>query len=133
MIPLKDGAGTATLHMTRQFIIFIAVGVASALVDMALMQLLLSHGAVLWLAVAVGFAAGLLVNYLSHTKLTFRSTVSWRTGTRFAAIVAFNYAMTLGFVHAAQALSGSALAGKVVSLPFVAVAGFVASRTWVFK
>lgn len=121
------------MTITRQFLVFIAVGVVSALIDTVLMQVLLVQGAALWFAVATGFAAGLAVNYLSHARFTFGAAMTWRNGSRFAAIVALNYALTLGFVHAAQALAGSALAGKVISLPFVALAGFTASRLWVFK
>lgn len=121
------------MTIARQFLVFIAVGLASALIDTALMQVLLMNGAALWFAVATGFAAGLAVNYLSHARFTFGTATTWRNGTRFAAIVAFNYALTLGFVHAAQAWVGSPLAGKIVSLPFVALAGFSASRLWVFK
>jgi len=122
-----------SVPVTRQFLVFILVGVVSAVMDTTVMQLLLLEGVVLWLSVAIGFAAGLVVNYLSHARFTFGGPVSLRTGTRFAAIVTFNYLMTLGFVHMAQLLVGSALAGKIASLPFVAVAGFVASRIWVFK
>lgn len=121
------------MPVARQVLVFIMVGATSALVDTAVMQLLLLQGVAVWLSVAIGFATGLVVNYLSHARFTFGGPVSLHTGMKFAVVVGFNYLMTLGFVHVAQSLIGSPLAGKIASLPFVAAAGFLASRAWVFK
>jgi hypothetical protein len=41
--------------------------------------------------------------------------------------------MTLAFVFVAQSLNFSAIAGKLMSLPFIAVNGFILSKYWAFK
>ena len=48
-------------------------------------------------------------------------------------MVALNYLLTVGLVGAAHQLLGSALAGKLVSLPLVAVNGYLLGRYWIFR
>ena len=49
--------------IARQFIVYIVVGIVSALIDVGLMQLLLFFGIHYLVAATFGFAVGLLVNF----------------------------------------------------------------------
>jgi putative flippase GtrA len=119
--------------MKRQFLIYVGVGVLSAIVDIGSMQ------ALLWLAfdhriaVTVGFAVGLVFNYLCHERFTFRAKRSTATFVRFAVLVLMNYGLTLLCVQLGVALLDSVLAGKLVSLPIIAANGFLWGRYWIFR
>lgn len=119
--------------ISAQFALFVLGGVLSAVVDVGLLQLLLKHGASLVAATSSGFLAGLAVNYAFHAKVTFRQLHSAATVARYLCVVAINYLLTLAIVALAQYLVGSALLGKLLSLPLVAANGFLLSKFWVFK
>jgi putative flippase GtrA len=118
---------------SRQFLVFIAGGVLSAIVDIGTMMLLVRSGFPLFVATSGGFALGLAVNYLYHARLTFDVSPRTASVARYLAIVGANYGLTLLFVFVAQALLGNALLGKVASLPAVAVNGFLLSKFWAFR
>lgn len=117
----------------RQFLLYVTVGLLSAAIDIGLMQLLLGAGTGPGLAVSAGFAAGLVFNYLTHLRLTFRATHSLRVLLRFGVLLALNYGLTLACVELSLRSLGSVLPGKLLSLPVVAVNGFVLGRLWVFR
>lgn len=117
----------------RQFLVFIAGGGLSALVDIGLMQLLIMNGTDALAAATAGFAAGLCVNYAFHARVTFKNVTTVRTLSRFLCVVALNYLLTLGLVALSVALLEQALVGKVLSLPVVAINGFFLSKHWIFK
>jgi putative flippase GtrA len=119
--------------LRRQFLLYLAGGVLCALIDVGLMQWLLGRGAAPLAATSAGFGAGLLVNYAFHAKLTFASMAGARSFTRYLCIVALNYLLTLAMVALAQALLGSALAGKLLSLPLVAGNGYLLGKYWIFR
>jgi putative flippase GtrA len=117
----------------RQFLMYVAVGLLSALIDIGAMQALMYAGVHYGLATSAGFALGLGVNYRSQAKFTFKAARSHRSAFRYGVLVLANYVLTLVFVVAAEHWLASALVGKVVSLPVIAVSGFLWSRFWVFK
>ncbi|MCK5942631.1 MAG: GtrA family protein [Planctomycetes bacterium] len=117
---------------SRQFVVFVLVGATCALVDIGLMELLLRSGTAPVPAASVGFAAGLLLNFALHLRVTFDAEWSAGAAWRFAAVVAINYGITVGLVSASAHLLDAALPGKIVSLPLIAVNGFVLSKRWVF-
>lgn len=121
------------LRRRQQFMVFVAGGVLCALIDIGLMQALIGSGADYRLATSAGFAAGLLVNYAFHAKLTFQTTATSFNFARFLCVVAVNYLITMACVSISVTLADSALAGKLVSLPIVAVNGFLLSKYWIFK
>lgn len=131
--PLASLLALLALLTTPQFMVFVAGGALSALVDIGLMQLLLHGGAAPLAAASAGFLAGLLVNYLFHARVTFKQLSGSRTLTRYLCVVAINYLLTLALVALAQALCGYPLVGKLASLPLVAVNGYLLSKHWVFK
>lgn len=119
--------------LSRQFLVYLGGGVLSALADIGLMQLLLGAGLPLVLATSAGFAAGLLVNYAFHARITFGQLAGRASFLRYLCVVAANYLLTLALVGAGQHLLGSPLAGKLLSLPLVALNGFLLGKFWIFK
>jgi putative flippase GtrA len=121
-----------------QFLIYLAGGVLCALVDIGVMQLMVRSGTAYQLATSAGFASGLLLNYAYHARLTFRSKASSTNFLRYMCVVAANYLLTLACVAAAVALldikvATSSLIGKVVSLPIIAINGYLLGKYWIFK
>ncbi len=117
----------------RQFLVFVAGGVLCALIDIGLMQLLIGSGVDYRAATTAGFAAGLLVNYAYHAKVTFQAQAGARNFARFLCVVALNYLLTMACVAVSVAVAGDALPGKLVSLPLVAVNGYLLSKYWIFR
>ncbi|MFC5461346.1 GtrA family protein [Massilia niabensis] len=116
-----------------QFLVFVAGGALSALVDIGLLQLLVYNGVAPLAATSAGFLAGLCVNYAFHAKVTFKNVTTVRTLSRFLCVVGLNYLLTLGLVAVSVALVEQPLVGKLVSLPLVAMNGFFLSKHWIFK
>jgi putative flippase GtrA len=119
--------------VVRQFLFYVAVGVLSAVIDIGSMQLLLGAGMAYQGAVSAGFMAGLVFNYTAHQRLTFRARHSTGTLVRFAILLALNYALTLFCVELALHFFEPVLTGKLISLPVVAINGFLLGRYWVFR
>lgn len=116
-----------------QFFLFIAGGCLSALIDIGLLQLLIAAGVAPLLAASAGFLAGLAVNFAFHARVTFNTLATPATFTRYLCVVALNYLLTIGLVALLVALGGSPLAGKLASLPVVAVDGYFFGKYWIFK
>lgn len=121
------------MKIGRQFLVFILGGILCALLDVGTMQLLIEVGINPLVAATAGFLLGLTVNFLFHSRVTFTSTAAWNVLPRFLLVVALNYLLTIACVSLFIHLLGSALFGKIVSLPVVAINGFTLSRYWVFR
>lgn len=119
--------------MTRQFITYVFVGILSAIVDIGTMQALIWLDFDYRIAVSVAFGIGLTFNYLCHERVTFRAKRSAGTIVRFGVLVLANYGLTLLCVHLSVANLDSVMVGKLVSLPLIAVNGFLWGRFWVFR
>jgi putative flippase GtrA len=117
----------------RQFGVFIAVGLVCAAVDVGAMYALMRAEVSPLVSASWGFALGLCLNFLLHSRMTFKVSASWQRLMRFLWVVALNYGVTLACVGAASFWLASPLLGKLVSLPVVALNGFFLSRIWVFK
>jgi len=116
----------------RQFAVFLAGGALCALIDIGLMQLLLSLGAHHAAAASAGFGAGLMVNYVFHTRVTFGASTSATNFARYLAVIAVNYLITLACVALAAAFLDNPLAGKLLSLPLVAINGYLLGKHWIY-
>jgi putative flippase GtrA len=119
--------------LQRQVLLFLAGGILSALIDIGIMQLLIHLGMAPMLATSIGFASGLLINFAWHAKMTFSSSVSAANFTRYMCVVAINYGLTLALVSLALAVLHSALAGKIISLPIVALNSYFLSKRWIYR
>lgn len=121
------------LSRQRQFLLYLAGGVASALIDVGLMQFLIYSGVDYVTATSIGFVAGLVFNYGYHATVTFTAPPSGRSMGRYLAVVAMNYLFTLACVALSVHLLGLAVVGKLLSLPLVAINGFILGKHWIFK
>jgi putative flippase GtrA len=121
------------LDPSRQFALFVTGGLLCALVDIGLMQLLLYLGVHYASAASAGFLAGLMINYAFHSGVTFRVAATPARFMRYTCVVGINYLLTLACVALAATLAGQPLAGKIVSLPLVALNGYLLGRHWIFK
>jgi putative flippase GtrA len=121
------------MKVTRQFLLFITGGVTSAIIDIGIMQLMIYMGINPIISASGGFFVGLFVNYAFHAKLTFTSVTIVSSFLRFMSVVGINYLITIAFVSLSLYLVENALIGKIVSLPVIAVNGFVLSKQWVFR
>ncbi|GAB3446022.1 GtrA family protein [Massilia solisilvae] len=117
----------------RQFAVYVSGGLLCALVDIGIMQALIRHGVHYASATTAGFAAGLVVNYAFHARVTFAANASPASFMRYLCIVGVNYLLTLACVAVFEQLAGSPLAGKLLSLPLVALNGYVLGKYWIFK
>lgn len=118
---------------TRQFSVFVGVGIVCAVIDVGLMQMLVVAGAPVFSATTAGFLAGLGLNFLLHTRVTFRASYTHAALVKFMLIVVLNYLLTLLCVGLFSAWLSNALIGKLLSLPLVAANGFLLSRHWVYR
>lgn len=117
-----------------RFLVYLTGGVLSALVDVGVLQWLIGAALAPLLAASAGFVAGLGVNYLFHSRLTFRGAArSNASVARYLTVVALNYLVTLAMVAVSLALFQQALPGKLLSLPLIAVNGYLLGKHWVFK
>lgn len=119
--------------MTLQLITYLGVGVLSAVVDIGTMEGLIFFGVHYGSAASLGFAVGLVFNYICHARVTFRAKSKMSTVFRFGILVLVNYLLTMICVVACQQWFDSALTGKLLSLPLVAANGFLAGKYWVFR
>lgn len=117
----------------RQFATYVAGGLLCAAIDVGLMYLLMTNGVHHASAASAGFVAGLLVNYAFHSQVTFTQAASKASFARYMCVVGLNYGLTIACVALAVALFDSPLAGKIGSLPLVAVNGYLLGRYWIFK
>ncbi|MCL2657707.1 MAG: GtrA family protein [Betaproteobacteria bacterium] len=119
--------------VSRQFSIFVMMGIACAVIDIGVMQLLIWAGMYYLVATTVGFATGLIANFLLHTHITFSKSYSHGALMRFMAVVLLNYVLTLLTVSLFHMWLNMTLLGKLLSLPLVAVNGFLLSKHWVYR
>lgn len=119
--------------ISRQFLVFVAVGFTSAVIDIGIMQLLIKSGMHYGISTSLGFAISLIFNFFCQAKVTFKAVSSFGTMVRFGCLVAINYLITMAFVICSEYFLGEALVGKVLSLPVIAVNSFLWSRYWVFS
>lgn len=122
-----------TEMFNRQFLIFIFGGLVCAIIDISLMHLMILAGFNYIIAATGGFFTGLGASYLFHSQLTFRFAMSSTNFWRFLAVVGVNYLFTIAFVSLFFLIFKSALIGKIISLPIIAVNGYYLSRRWVFQ
>lgn len=117
----------------NQFVVFVLVGVTCAVIDVGLMKLLGMLGLHYMIAASAGFATGLAANFALHTCLTFKARYSHATLVRFMGVVLVNYLITMFCVSLFHYWVDMPVFGKVISLPLVAVNGFLLSKHWVYK
>lgn len=119
--------------LSPQLALYISGGVLCALIDVGLMQLLIVNHVDPLVATTAGFVTSLFINYAFHAKVTFKNIASPATFMRYVCVVALNYLITVGIVALSMYTTGVPLIGKLVSLPLIAINGFLLSKYWIFR
>lgn len=119
--------------LTRQFVVYVAVGIICAVLDIGLMRFLISLGINYLVAATFGFFSGLILNFFLHTWITFSALYSHLALVRYMVVVLANYFLTLLSISLFEVLFGMPIMGKVLSLPLVAISGFLLIKHWVHK
>lgn len=119
--------------LTRQFFIYVAIGVISALVDIGILQISFFTIGGLFLPTALSYVSGLIVNFALHNIFTFKTSISFHRAVKYLTVVAVNYWIAFVFVYLSTIYFNNVLYGKVLSLPLIAVVGFILSKKWIYK
>lgn len=120
---------------SQRFIVFCLVGLLSSFLDLLVLYILnLYIFDYLYISVTLAFIAGLVVNYIFHTKITFGTSLEKSNAIKFMSVVLFNYFLTVSVIEISVfAFSLNVVIAKVISLPIIAVSGFLLSKHWVYK
>jgi len=116
-----------------KFVVYVIVGVLSAIIDLLTLDTLIGINTKQWLAVSIAFVAGFVFNLKAHSVFTFVSPLTRISGIRFTAVAAINYLLTLAIIETLTAFSFSLITAKLVSLPIIAASGYLLGRHWAFK
>lgn len=119
--------------LTRQFLVYLFVGMLTTIVDVGTLQTLLWLGYNITFSVTVAFALATVFNYVTHQRVTFRADHSFGTIVRYGILLGVNYTITLLCTHAGERYVDSALIGKLISLPIVTTIGFLCGKYWIFR
>lgn len=118
---------------SKQFFLYVFGGGVSAFIDVFATWLLIEMDVWYIAAVSIGFALGLLFNFLFHSKITFSTKISKSSIFRYAVIVAFNYFAMLTIIIILQhGFDINVLIGKIISLPIIALQGYLWGKYWIF-
>ena len=116
-----------------KFVVYVIVGSLSAIIDLIALNILIRLNTTQWLAVTVAFFSGFVFNVKAHALFTFASPLTSKSALKFTAVVAINYLLTLLIIEVLTAFPFSLMTAKVVSLPIIAVSGYLLGRHWAFK
>ena len=116
-----------------QFVIFILVGASSALLDLYLLYALRKINLNINLSITIAYISGALLNYLLHTFLTFKKTTNKKNLSKFITVLLINYSLTLIIIYILLQLNTDLIIAKIISLPVIAVIGFILARNWIYK
>lgn len=112
---------------------YLAVGIISAIVDITVFEILIRGGLLYINASTLSFFCGFIVNYILHASFTFSSGLSFTKFIKFTVVVLINLGMTNIIVFVFYANFEAPLLGKIISLPLVALNGYVICKSWVFR
>lgn len=117
-----------------RFIKYILVGATSTIVDIALLALILHFTDFYQTAIFFSFVVGFVVNHFLHSRYTFQvESHSLAQVIRFLVVVALNYGVTVLAIFVMHEIFGApVIIAKIISLPLIAVIGFLLSKNWAF-
>jgi putative flippase GtrA len=113
--------------------VYVIVGSVSAIIDLLTLRILLSLNTPQWPAVTIAFIAGFVFNLKSHALFTFVSAITKKSALRFTSLVGVNYLLTLAIIETLSNFSFTIITAKVISLPVIAISGYLLGRYWAFK
>ncbi|CCN70289.1 GtrA family protein [Vibrio nigripulchritudo] len=123
------------VSLIKTFILFCFSGGTSAIVDLGTLYLLIEYTDIKnYVSISIAFLIGLAVNYYLHTYLTFKSSASKGNFIRFMIAVLVNYLLMLLIIEFCMIVIGlSIMWAKFISLPIIALNGFILSKLWVYN
>ncbi len=97
------------------------------------MALLLNGGIFSLTAAAISFVVSLVFNFFAHAAFTFQASISVGTAFRYGCVVVLNLSLSLLCVWVLERAVGSPVAGKIISLVFVAANSYWLGRVWIYR
>lgn len=121
-------------NISWQPVKFVAVGLVVASIDVSLTHIIATTTGTRVFSASAGFFGGLIASYFLHATISFCRPLKPSTQIpRFVALVAVNYATTIGVVLlATEILQLPTTSGKLMSLPIVAANSYFISKYWVY-
>ena len=110
-----------------------AIGVSGVTLDLVLFTVLVGAGVGPLPATVVSTLAGIVNNYLLNARLNFGTGIALSSGWRFVAVGLAGLALAAGSLQVLLALGLSPLPAKLVSIPCVVAAQFLANKHWSFR
>jgi putative flippase GtrA len=123
------------MTISRQFSLFVAVGVAAAVAHYGVLIALVEAG---WMrplpATLAGYVAGGVVSYILNRRHTYESDRPHEeAGWRFAVVAGVGFILTSIFMYLLHDIAGvHYLAAQVLTTGVVLVWSFIAHRLWTF-
>lgn len=117
------------------FFVFCLVGGTSAIVDISSLYCLSNVLDISdFVSISISYLLGLIVNYYLHTYFTFKKSASKSNLIKFIIVVCINYIITISLVSIlVNVLLVGLILSKVITLPIIAVTGFLLSKLWVYN
>jgi dolichol-phosphate mannosyltransferase len=112
---------------------YAVIGLSGVALDMLLFVLLTRAGAQPVPATVLSTLAGIGNNYVLNARYNFRSGVTAVGARRFLTVGLLGLAVAALSLEGLLQLGLSPLLAKLVSLPFVLVAQFLANKHWTFR
>lgn len=124
---------TNRLNLFKQICKFASVGIISTIVDVGILRFLLSISMGEYIAIALSYFLGVIVNYMLHGLYTFNYSLSKKSAYKYCAVILLNYLITNLIIYIFQKYSFNIIYSKMCSIPFIAINGFILSKYWIYK
>ena len=124
-----------TAPVPIQFLTYLIIGTASAIVNYALFVLMYAGGWSVTLAAPVAFILAACVNYYLSVKLLFRHTARWNSAVEilmYSALVCLVALLDLGVTQGMISVGTNPGISKLTATAAGLIANFAGRRFWVF-
>ncbi|MGP2410212.1 GtrA family protein [Yersinia enterocolitica] len=117
---------------TKQFFIYISIGVISALVDIVMLKISMYYYSGIMESTLIGYISGLIVNYILHSIFTFKTSMAISKILKYLVVVFVNYWITVFIIFISVFYFSDVIYGKIISLPIIAFIGYITSKRWIY-
>ena len=112
---------------------YAAIGLSGVALDLVLFAVLVRLGVGPLPATVLSTLAGILNNYVLNARLNFGTGVALSSGWRFVLVGLLGLGLAAGSLEVLLRLGMSPLPAKLVSIPCVVAAQFLANKHWSFR
>ena len=112
---------------------YAVIGLTGVLLDMLLFVLLTGVGVFPVVATTISTVAGILNNYFLNSRYNFATSVNFVHLRRFMTVGVLGLAVAAGSLQLLITFGVASLPAKLVSLPCVLAAQFLANKYWTFR